>query len=369
MSRRKKSKPVKTPSKKSVYLTDEYQILVDALDKEFGDDLDDENYCKKKKKGKKMTLKLPGTISGDYSTGTGGQWNNWQGSTNSHQHEHKGDKIVWESKDGTKKLYAGNGRGVNEYSGAWDLIIDLAGNIHKTVYYGFVREISAKRFDALRKMQGTYSGKVKSELLSLDWPDMRAPNHCKLDFWTTLYDMLPEKTVMMCVGGHGRTGTCLASLMIASGEMTYYEAVPHVRKEHCDRAIENKEQEEYLHKLYMERVEKEIEWWQGEGAEEKEAAQYLKAAQDALQYAKDHVPGHGTKKVRPIEKIALASFRPTEQEIDAIVDGPAHRYKLVGIIPYKLRCMDKDCRVHECKIRVHQDWTIWDVGAAAASMH
>ena len=63
-----------------------------------------------------------------------------------------------------------------------------------------------------------------------------------------------------CHGGHGRTGTLVASLCVMHGE-TAEDAIARIRLEYCDRAIETKDQEELVKsletKLYL-MPEKEI---------------------------------------------------------------------------------------------------------------
>lgn len=173
-------------------------------------------------------------------------------------HNHPGDKVVYETKGG-QKLYASNTHSLKEYSGNWDLIIDLAAicRLEPSSNNYFIKRKSTKRFHALDVHTTTDKfTPIPSEVLALDWPDMGAPK-CTLEFWTTLLGMLPAKTVVACIGGHGRTGTCLCSLMIADG-VSIYDAVPHVRKEHCEKAVESLSQMDYLYNLYVGRLKRDI---------------------------------------------------------------------------------------------------------------
>ena len=52
--------------------------------------------------------------------------------------------------------------------------------------------------------------------------------------------------IVTCFGGHGRTGTCLASILIAHSARTAQSAIDFIREKHCDAAIETTAQEEYL---------------------------------------------------------------------------------------------------------------------------
>ena len=53
-----------------------------------------------------------------------------------------------------------------------------------------------------------------------------------------------------CQGGHGRSGTALTALMmVLTPTYNCADAILHLRAVHCPRAIESKEQHEYLDKL------------------------------------------------------------------------------------------------------------------------
>lgn len=87
--------------------------------------------------------------------------------------------------------------------------------------------------------------------VELDWPD-RGEVDLPAEFWLQLKRHLEkEKQSMLvfCVGGHGRTGTAVACLMVASG-YAGDEAIAWVRKNYCEDAIESKEQEKYVQEIY-----------------------------------------------------------------------------------------------------------------------
>lgn len=66
------------------------------------------------------------------------------------------------------------------------------------------------------------------------------------DFLDTLMGILaPGITVFACVGGHGRTGTALAAMLIAAG-MAPEDAIAYVRQKHCRSATETPGQTPYL---------------------------------------------------------------------------------------------------------------------------
>lgn len=279
---------------------------------------------------------------------------------------HYGDKVVFE-KDG-KKLYAASGGGlkdaIREGKGKWDLIIDLANNITAT---SFISARSSKRFEPLKAY--TYgAGQIKSEVLQLDWPDMGiAP--ATIDFWRNLWEMLPEKTVVACMGGHGRTGTCLAALMIASGE-AYEDAVKHVRKMHCKEAVESHSQESYLHRLYCDLLTQLIA--DPDNGLTKEETAELQAELEAAKasaptgfsghkkYA-DHggnsVPVWGTvgagTKTDPPKKSAVEDA----QELLDRETGWRHSGNIIEVYV----CVEKTCTLGEkCVTQSHMGWTPFD---------
>lgn len=83
-------------------------------------------------------------------------------------------------------------------------------------------------------------------VLRLDWADRTAPP-VGWEFWRRLRDKFEEgwAVVACCMGGHGRTGTCLAALLIEDG-FSADDAIDHVRTVHCKEAIETESQELYL---------------------------------------------------------------------------------------------------------------------------
>lgn len=89
----------------------------------------------------------------------------------------------------------------------------------------------------------------------LDWTDYRAPDDDLPIYdvvrWTL--DQMQEgaKVETGCLGGHGRTGTFIALLLVAQG-VTPPDAVDRVRKDHCEHAIESVSQVEFVREFYRE---------------------------------------------------------------------------------------------------------------------
>jgi hypothetical protein len=93
--------------------------------------------------------------------------------------------------------------------------------------------------------------------IRLDWSDYDVPS-LDTQFWYDLYDYIVEKkakTLVFCVGGHGRTGTAMACLLVASG-YTADESIAIVRENYCKKAIESKLQEQYVHEIDEARPER-----------------------------------------------------------------------------------------------------------------
>jgi len=141
-------------------------------------------------------------------------------------------------KDG-KEIRIANKYGLSFMACRPACVVDLA-NVVGTL--DFVLPGSDERFEELRLYVH------RPQLLRLAWEDMSVPP-VGLEFWSKLWDLLPQGiTVITCFGGHGRSGTALAALLIANG-FSAMDAIDYVRTVHCNLAIETLEQEEYLARL------------------------------------------------------------------------------------------------------------------------
>lgn len=128
-----------------------------------------------------------------------------------------------------------------------DVILDLAGNL--TGGAEFVMK-GPPEFLALNKL-------VKMPtVIRLQWPDYQAVS-APIEFWKEVLRLLPvgKRVMISCQGGHGRSGTALSALMIASGWYTASEAIEEVRYVHCKKAVEGAAQKNYLYKLANEELE------------------------------------------------------------------------------------------------------------------
>lgn len=132
-----------------------------------------------------------------------------------------------------------------------DLILNVSGN---AVVGGLASTGNMVRggaeFDALKSMI-----KPIRELI-LEWAD-GGIFPVGLDFWRKLYDICLENKyrhiVATCLGGHGRTGTALASLIIANTNLDAETVTKQIHAVYCEEAIETFSQSEYLSMLAVER--------------------------------------------------------------------------------------------------------------------
>lgn len=327
------------------------------------------NFVLPNSRGNTMPIQIPSTIKhgtqqtavSHYGYGSGGgTWGGWTGGSDKKTYAsctHTGDKVIYESDN--KQLYISSGTGLDEFSGKWKLIIDLANNIRYGDIFGFVREKSHKKFTELRKY--TFQpAKVASDVLDLAWPDMAAPP-CSLDFWIKLWDLLPESTVIACFGGHGRSGTCAAALMIASG-VDYYAAVDIIRTKHCDKAIETLPQEKYLHGIYMEMLKRNIK----NETDEK----LLTDLKEDLAYAEAFVPNAYSSYGEPTPATAedkkdssstsAKSGTGTGLAGRSAEDLAQDNLKVVGDRIYEQMCVSGACKDTRCTEPSHMGWVEYD---------
>jgi hypothetical protein len=108
-----------------------------------------------------------------------------------------------------------------------DLVLNLTSGSNIT---GAMREPNLKdHFD------------VTFEELMIPWRDGSVPQ-VKMTFWKALHAHILKKgykdVAVHCFAGHGRTGTMLASLMVAVGGWNAQESVKFIRENYCDSAVE-----------------------------------------------------------------------------------------------------------------------------------
>lgn len=280
--------------------------------------------------------------------------------------EHTGDKVLFEFNG--KKLYGANNTGLKEWSGKWDLIIDLAGIVQVPSPSTFISSSAPSKFRPLKEFINLNQPKLPSEYLRLNWTDMGVPP-VTLDFWINLWSLLPEKTVICCFGGHGRTGTCLASMMIATG-VDYYTAVETVHTEHCKKAIETEGQEAYLHKMYLEYLNRQLK-----AAEESGVQPDIINVKEDIDYALKNPPGRGSKLVGFQSNSSNNTSNTSESTVyyGAKADHKAEKgsdleralasglpVKTIGKTVWVKECCRSGCYKATCTDSQHVDWVEWD---------
>lgn len=118
--------------------------------------------------------------------------------------------------------------------------------------------------DRLKKLEGFTQPPLA--IMTFKWADQGAPI-ATLDFWTELIPTMEEllleyrqrKTgsiVLCCMGGHGRTGTGMASILVACGGYRVGQAVQMIRDDYCESAVESQKQIDYLYDLEKAAAEK-----------------------------------------------------------------------------------------------------------------
>ena len=128
----------------------------------------------------------------------------------------------------------------------WDLVINLTGSSQMSpTITGFngAQKI-AKKF-----IQGssTYTGYPE---LVIEWPDGKVPDVTRKEWLRLIQDLrlFNGNVLVHCVGGHGRTGTCLTILGKLSGALDIVDPIKWVRENYCTKTVETQCQIEYLKK-------------------------------------------------------------------------------------------------------------------------
>lgn len=92
-----------------------------------------------------------------------------------------------------------------------------------------------------------------TEAIMLPWPDYKVPEDTSymVDMirWMIAQMEAGKHLEVACMGGHGRTGTLLAMLLVAQG-LTPGEAIREARTRHCKSAVESAVQCDYIAEFY-----------------------------------------------------------------------------------------------------------------------
>ena len=131
----------------------------------------------------------------------------------------------------------------------WDgPIVNLLGD--KDLVRADPRIFASDGWDDLEKYTANFS--QIPDCIVIDWRDGGIPPVQKA-FWSAFHQMaLTDKRppLFYCWGGHGRTGTALASMMLSLDVLeTADKVMSFIRTQYCTEAIETFSQESYLYRL------------------------------------------------------------------------------------------------------------------------
>lgn len=132
------------------------------------------------------------------------------------------------------RYYGADFLGVKEFSG--DAIINFTGTSH------FPSVAPPKEL-----AEHMYLPSFKE--IMVPWPDFGIPQ-VDMSFWTELHCYILDQgwkdVCFHCQAGHGRTGTALATMLIANEEISADGALWYIRTNYCEHAVETEEQCLYL---------------------------------------------------------------------------------------------------------------------------
>jgi hypothetical protein len=128
-----------------------------------------------------------------------------------------------------------------------DLLINLTGF---SLYGGKSQPIvtAQPNWNGLRD----YFEPNRVEEIVIDWPD-RGVIPAGRRFWERFFQLIQDNqkknVVVFCIGGHGRTGTCVASFMTVMLGIHGGQAMRIIRDDYCKQAVEGKKQEDYVRSM------------------------------------------------------------------------------------------------------------------------
>lgn len=135
-------------------------------------------------------------------------------------------------------VWAGKKWDIQPYANEFDVVLNLQ--------FDSIREQRIIPIPELQKWE--YNANCKYKEIQIDWPDFGISSLPR-EFWEDLTKYLKEhksRLLIFCMGGHGRTGTAVASLLVTALGYTAENAIAWVRKNYCFEAIETKSQEQYI---------------------------------------------------------------------------------------------------------------------------
>lgn len=139
------------------------------------------------------------------------------------------------------------GRGWDVYAGKkWD-VKDQANRFDVVLNLQF-DSIRQQRIIPIPELQKWEQYQQSFQEIQINWPDYGVSDLPR-EFWQDLVDYLrtnKKRMLVFCIGGHGRTGTAIACLMVVSLGWSAKRAIAWVRKNYCSEAIETTGQSKYV---------------------------------------------------------------------------------------------------------------------------
>lgn len=163
---------------------------------------------------------------------------------------HEAKEPVFETDKFTMSI--ADGVGVKAQAGNFDIVIDC-GDVLLPKNFELTPPITGDpAFTKLLKAHvkpSYYKNATPPRLIQIEWWDRQAPP-LEPKAWTELALKLEGDVVINCEGGHGRSGTGLVCLLMATHpEYTPLDGIIQLRALHCPRAIESIVQHEYLNEV------------------------------------------------------------------------------------------------------------------------
>ena len=135
---------------------------------------------------------------------------------------------------------------VRENMKDFDLLVNCTGS---SLFHSSTHIIPPKLTTLQQYSHAPKHKQEQDKEIVIDWPNMGTPYDLPFQFWLDLYQVITQtpKTLLFCQGGHGRTGTALGILLIASGALKdKKKSISWVRENYCRRAIESSKQEDMI---------------------------------------------------------------------------------------------------------------------------
>lgn len=165
-------------------------------------------------------------------------------------HGHRPTRILEGDHNGGWSLYIGSRYDVKDTADKYGTIVNLTGDSIFSAYEYHIIPKSYPRLLKYNEAPPVQSPGAEREII-LNWPNYGVP-HLQFQFWVDLFSQisLGGKTLLFCMGGHGRTGTATCLLMLASGVQTEGDsAILWLRKHYCEKAVEGTQQREMINRF------------------------------------------------------------------------------------------------------------------------